>query len=284
MSIEVFRTDCLPSGRAELHRVIESTALPFAFNRGDWQSYLNWTKLHVRVLSIARFNLLLFNNLAHLLNNFSSLSRSAIYSSATASYFLVLLDSSRAIKEYYSQRASQYGMLLISEATLVAASGAQQTSKVYLRRTRPTRYQEAPRPLSIPEIEEYVALHAQAAINATQQAGFDGVEIHFSKINQTGGPTTVVKAVGATKTGIRLCPWNGFLGQNFSFPVLDLIFLSEMRMDAPKATYTHLVTQIKERFPNLADIHVVEPRISGVFTRETFRRVSIKQARGSDRD
>ncbi len=41
-------------------------------------------------------------------------------------------------------------------------------------------------------------------------------------------------------------------------------------MNDPKPTYTYLVTQIKERFPNLAYIHVVEPRISGVFDRETF--------------
>ena len=35
-----------------------------------------------------------------------------------------------------------------------------------------------PRPLSIPEIKEYVGLYATAAKNAVHHAGFDGVEIH----------------------------------------------------------------------------------------------------------
>ncbi|KAF8906670.1 NADH:flavin oxidoreductase/NADH oxidase [Mucidula mucida] len=218
---------------------------------------------------------------------------------------------------YYSQRASQYGTLLISEATLIARKAGlsphapgfytqeqldawkEITDAVHAKRSfhfgqlwalgraadikclreedpsDPLPYvsasdvqlngkEEAPRPLSIPEIEGYVALFAQAAINATQKAGFDGVEIHgangylidqFLQDKTNRRPTTVVKAVGPTKTGIRLSPWNEFL---------------EMRMDDPKPTYTYLVTQIKERFPNLAYIHVVEPRISGIFDRETF--------------
>ena len=35
-----------------------------------------------------------------------------------------------------------------------------------------------PRELTIPEIEEYVRLYAQAAENAVVKAGFDGVEVH----------------------------------------------------------------------------------------------------------
>jgi NADPH2 dehydrogenase len=35
-----------------------------------------------------------------------------------------------------------------------------------------------PRPLTIPEIKEYVELYAKAASNAVHRAGFDGVEIH----------------------------------------------------------------------------------------------------------
>ncbi|KAF9015784.1 FMN-linked oxidoreductase [Hymenopellis radicata] len=233
----------------------------------------------------------------------------------------------KLMKEYYSQRASQYGTLLISEATLIARKAGlsphapgfytqeqldawkEITDAVHAKRSfhfgqlwalgraadikslreedpsdplpyvsasdvQLTGKEEAPRPLSIPEIEEYIALFAQAAINATQKAGFDGVEIHGAngylidqflqdKTNRRtdrygGSPENrcrfaleiveaVVRAVGAARTGIRLSPWNEFL-----------------------ATYTYLVTQIKERFPNLAYIHVVEPRVSGVFTRETF--------------
>ena len=35
-----------------------------------------------------------------------------------------------------------------------------------------------PRELTIPEIEEYAKLFAQAAENAVVKAGFDGVEVH----------------------------------------------------------------------------------------------------------
>lgn len=35
-----------------------------------------------------------------------------------------------------------------------------------------------PRPLSVPEIQDYVQLYATAARNAVHGAGFDGVEIH----------------------------------------------------------------------------------------------------------
>lgn len=35
-----------------------------------------------------------------------------------------------------------------------------------------------PRELTASEIEEYVQMYAQAAFNAVDRAGFDGVEIH----------------------------------------------------------------------------------------------------------
>lgn len=43
---------------------------------------------------------------------------------------------------------------------------------------RLTGKDEDPRPLTVPEIEEYVQLYATAAKNAVHGAGFDGVEIH----------------------------------------------------------------------------------------------------------
>jgi NADPH2 dehydrogenase len=39
-----------------------------------------------------------------------------------------------------------------------------------------------PRPLTIEEIKEYVALYAKAASNAVHLAGFDGVEIHSGSL------------------------------------------------------------------------------------------------------
>lgn len=36
-----------------------------------------------------------------------------------------------------------------------------------------------------------------------------------------------------------------------------------MRMDDPKPTYEYITTQLAERFPRLAYVHVVEPGIQG---------------------
>ena len=97
----------------------------------------------------------------------------------------------------------------------------------------------APRAMTIPEIEEHVQLYATAASNAVFKAGFDGVEIHgangylVDQFNQDvsnqrtdryGGSVenrsrfalevidAVVNAVGASRTAIRLSPWNSFQG------------------------------------------------------------------------
>ena len=42
----------------------------------------------------------------------------------------------------------------------------------------------------------------------------------------------------------------------------------EMRMKDPIPTFTYLVTKLKEQHPNLAWIHVVEPRVTGHDERE----------------
>ena len=95
-----------------------------------------------------------------------------------------------------------------------------------------------PRPLSIKEIEEYPQIYAQAAENAIK-AGFDGIELHSANgylINQFlhetvnnrtdeyGGSIenrarfaleiieACVKAIGASKVGIRFSPWEFFNG------------------------------------------------------------------------
>ncbi|THU79624.1 FMN-linked oxidoreductase [Dendrothele bispora CBS 962.96] len=132
-----------------------------------------------------------------------------------------------------------------------------------------------PRPLTIPEIKEYIALYAQAASNAVHKAGFDGVEIHGAngylvdqflqdvsnkRTDEYGGSVenrtrfalevvdAVVKAVGPRKTAIRISPWNNF---------------QDMKMTDPKPTFAHLVSEIKKAHPTLSYIHVVEPRIQG---------------------
>ncbi|KAH7925249.1 FMN-linked oxidoreductase [Leucogyrophana mollusca] len=135
-----------------------------------------------------------------------------------------------------------------------------------------TGKQEKPRPLTIPEIKEYVAAYATAATNAIK-AGFDGIEVHGAngylvdqftqdlsnkRSDEYGGSIenrcrfalevvdAIVNAIGAQKTAIRLSPWSPF---------------QDMGMEDPIPTFSYLVTRLKEH--SLAYIHLVEPRIRG---------------------
>ncbi|KAJ8518945.1 hypothetical protein ONZ45_g4030 [Pleurotus djamor] len=131
-----------------------------------------------------------------------------------------------------------------------------------------------PRPLTTTEIKEYVQLYATAASNAVHRAGFDGIEIHGAngylvdqflqdksntRTDEYGGSIegrtrfalevleAVSKEIGPDRTAIRLSPWSLF---------------QEMRMDNPKPTFSYLVSQIRERLPDPAYIHVIEPRVA----------------------
>jgi NADPH2 dehydrogenase len=149
-----------------------------------------------------------------------------------------------------------------------------------------------PHELSILEIHAYRDFFVQAALNAVEKARFDGVELHFAngclldqflseKSNQRkdeyGGSIegrlklplevldAVVRAVGAEKVAVRLSPWSPFQGKPFE-NVLESAFTngySDVKMDDPIPTYTYIVQQIKERHPNLAFLHLIEPRIAG---------------------
>ncbi|KAJ6495328.1 hypothetical protein C8R45DRAFT_1052826 [Mycena sanguinolenta] len=229
------------------------------------------------------------------------------------------------VAEYYEQRASTPGSLLISEGTFIApraggnkhapgiwsddqiaawkkitdavhAKGAYMYLQLWaLGRTAeldvlteeglqneyvsasdvPIPGQQPPRALTQEEIQEYVQLYATAASNAVHKAGFDGVEIHAAngflltqflhdrsnlRTDVYGGSVenrvrfplevveAVVKAVGQKKTAVRLSPWGTY---------------NDMYFEHPKPTYTHLVTQFRDRFPELAYLHVVEPRVDG---------------------
>ncbi|KAJ7488912.1 hypothetical protein FB451DRAFT_1223253 [Mycena latifolia] len=237
------------------------------------------------------------------------------------------------VQEYYAQRGSVEGTLLITEATFISprAGGFDNVpgiwsdeqiavwkqitdavhakgSFIYLqlwalgRAARPSElkaedpslpYVSAsdiplrerpeteihPRPLSVPEIKEYVKLYATAASNAVHKAGFDGVEIHNAngylldqflqdvsnvRTDEYGGSPenrakfslevvdAVAAAVGPKKTGIRISPWNTF---------------HDMLMKDPKPTFAYLVSQILQRHPDLAYIHAVEPRVDRTVTR-----------------
>ncbi|KZP33443.1 FMN-linked oxidoreductase [Athelia psychrophila] len=136
----------------------------------------------------------------------------------------------------------------------------------------------SPRTLDIAEIHEYIQLHATAAENAIK-AGFDGVELHGAngylidqfiqdvsnkRTDDYGGSIenrarfalevvdAVVKAIGAKKTGIRFSPW-GFYG--------------DMRMTDPIPTFSYLVSSLLSAHPDLAFVHVIEPRVNGASDR-----------------
>ncbi|KXN89084.1 putative inactive dehydrogenase EasA [Leucoagaricus sp. SymC.cos] len=231
------------------------------------------------------------------------------------------------MKEYYTQRASTPGTLIITEATSVAqkaggmsnhpgiynqeqvdawrqivdsvhATGSfifsqlwglgRQANEAQLKAEDPSfpvvgpspipEAEDAtiPRELTTPEIKEYIQLFATAARRAVHEANFDGVEIHAAngylidqflqdvsnqRQDEYGGSVerrsrfgleivkAVIEAVGtAQKVGVRLSPWNSFAG---------------MGMDDPVPQFSHFVSTLKREFPDLAYIHVVEPRVSG---------------------
>ncbi|KAL1712792.1 hypothetical protein EV715DRAFT_213011 [Schizophyllum commune] len=235
------------------------------------------------------------------------------------------------VKEYYAQRASEPGTLLISEAVFVSpqaggywhvpgiwsedqvkawkevadrvhAEGSFIFMQIWglgraaqvdqLKEENPsydyvsssdvklTGHEETPRPLTMPEIKQYVQWFATGARNAVERAGFDGVEIHgangylidqFSqdvtnkRTDEYGGSIenrarfglevvdAVVAAIGAKKVGIRLSPWNQF---------------QEMRMEDPIPQFTYFVKELKARHPDFAYIHLVEPRVVGTENRD----------------
>ncbi|KAI5276614.1 FMN-linked oxidoreductase [Aureobasidium subglaciale] len=226
------------------------------------------------------------------------------------------------VKDYYSQRSSVPGTLIITEATPISAraGGYNNVPGIYTaaqikawkeivdsvhakggviymqlwalgRTADPSALKKdgyelcsssdipmsdnspKPRPLTEDEIQILIKDYANAAKNAIEGAGFDGVEIHGAngylidqftqdtcnkREDRWGGSVenrtrfalevtkAVVDAVGADKTGIRLSPWSPFQG---------------MKMDDPIPTFTHLINGLKEH--KLAYVHLVESRIQG---------------------
>ncbi|KAG6877683.1 hypothetical protein C0993_005103 [Termitomyces sp. T159_Od127] len=227
------------------------------------------------------------------------------------------------MKEYYSQRSSTPGSLLISEATIIApraggdkncpgiwsseqvscwkeitdqvhdngcyifmqlwALGRAAFPDVLASEGHPyvapssiplsSRPSPPPRELTADEIKEYVHWYAQAAKNAVENAGFDGVEIHAAngylidqflqsgsnqRSDEYGGSIearskfgldvidAVVEAVGAERTAVRLSPWCPW---------------QDMCKEDPTAQFSYFISKLKSHHPNIAFLHVIEPRI-----------------------
>ncbi|KAF7360426.1 hypothetical protein MVEN_00772700 [Mycena venus] len=250
------------------------------------------------------------------------------------------------VAEYYAQRASAPGSLLISEATYIAARAGgykhipgiwsdeqiaawkkitdavhAKGSYMYLQLWAlgraatadtlaeeglpfvsasdvPIASQPTPRPLAVEEIQEYIQLYATAASNAVHKAGFDGVEIHAangylldqflhdrsntrtdayggSVENRTRFPLEVAEAVVRGRRAEEDGAANQPVG-HFQWCVHALRIRIHMYFAHPKPTYTHLVTQLRERYPDFAYLHVVEPRVDGTET------VTIKDGYSND--
>ncbi|KAK0715247.1 putative N-ethylmaleimide reductase [Lasiosphaeris hirsuta] len=219
--------------------------------------------------------------------------------------------------EYYTQRASAPGTLIVTEATFMsaAAGGYNNVPGIYNRAqidgwrkitdavhakgsfiyvqlwhlgrtaeeevaTRegfkvkaPSAIQldakhPVPEALTVDEIKQIVQDYATAAKNAVE-AGFDGVELHGAngylidqflqdvtneRTDEYGGSIenrsrlavevidSIVEAIGAEKTGIRLSPWSVFQG---------------MRMESSKAIaqFTDVIKKINRH--KLAYIHLI---------------------------
>ncbi|THH14382.1 hypothetical protein EW146_g5951 [Bondarzewia mesenterica] len=223
--------------------------------------------------------------------------------------------------EYYSQRASVPGTLIIAEATLIAAKAGGYPSGpsvpgiwtdehiarwkkiteevhgkgsfIYLQLFAlgrmadpavlalddpsfehtspgdiPLSNSATPRPLTIPEIKEYVELHATAASNAVHKAGFDGVEIHAAN-------GVLVDQFLQTNSNNRTDEYGGSIENRIRFP-LEVVEASmvyfcssilfawaklDMRMPDPIPTFTKLVTRVRDIHPDFGYLHVVEPPI-----------------------
>ncbi|KXN83313.1 putative inactive dehydrogenase EasA [Leucoagaricus sp. SymC.cos] len=220
------------------------------------------------------------------------------------------------MKDYYSQRASTPGTLIIGEATMIdpRAGGIIHAPGIYTKEhiaawkevvdsvhskdsymfcqlwacgahnieesdpPAPSSSGNSPGPMqsSGATIPEYIQIYAAAAHNAVHEAHFDGVEIHAAngflidqfiqdvkserKNDGYGGSVerrsrfalevvrAVVEAVGsAQKVGIRLSPWSPYNG---------------MGMPDPIPQFSHLVSSIKQEFPDFGYIHIIEPRVA----------------------
>eukprot|EP00200_Dunaliella_tertiolecta_P006241 CAMPEP_0202350888 /NCGR_PEP_ID=MMETSP1126-20121109/7772_1 /ASSEMBLY_ACC=CAM_ASM_000457 /TAXON_ID=3047 /ORGANISM="Dunaliella tertiolecta, Strain CCMP1320" /LENGTH=396 /DNA_ID=CAMNT_0048942933 /DNA_START=150 /DNA_END=1340 /DNA_ORIENTATION=+ len=128
-------------------------------------------------------------------------------------------------------------------------------------------------------IKDKVQAYRQAARNAID-AGFNGIELHgahgylidqFTKdsvnkrTDEYGGSienrcrfalevvAAVAEEIGAERVGIRLSPFSTF---------------NDATDSTPYATLIYLVEQLNIKFPNMAYLHMVEPRVDGVESKE----------------
>ncbi|KAF8987379.1 hypothetical protein BDQ17DRAFT_1402299 [Cyathus striatus] len=195
------------------------------------------------------------------------------------------------LKDYYTQRASRPGTLLITESTFIApqAAGFPNMPGIWSKeqiaawkeplKPRIPIHRTIPHPTIIsphaPSRELTTSENCRICACNAIEAGFDGVEIHGAngclvdqflqdvtnqRTDAYGGSIenrsrfaleivgAVSKAIGADRVGIRLAPWSTF---------------QEMRMKDPIPQFAHFVSTLKHAQPDLAYLHLIEPRIAG---------------------
>ncbi|KAJ6187191.1 hypothetical protein N7519_002099 [Penicillium mononematosum] len=203
------------------------------------------------------------------------------------------------VKDYYAQRASVPGTLLMTEATFISAraggypnapgiyNDAQiaawkevtdavhaKGSYIYLQLSATPASADAPVPraLSESEIHEWIADYAQAARNAVA-AGFDGVEIHAAN-------GYLIDQFTQDTCNARDDAWGGSVEGRARFAVevsravVEAIGADRtgirfspwstfqgMRMGDPKPQFEYLAERMAEM--GLAYVHLVESRIAG---------------------
>jgi len=184
-----------------------------------------------------------------------------------AVFFCQLWHSGRASHPVYQPD----GKLPVSSSAVKIAS--EQWKNCYLGDGKMGEY---PVPIALDEqgIKDKVQAFKKAARNAIE-AGFNGIELHaangylidqFTKdgvnkrTDEYGGSienrckfclavvAAVVEEIGAERVGIRLSPFATFLDSIDS---------------TPYATFVYLVEKLNTEFPNMAYLHMVEPRADG---------------------
>ncbi|KAF9650567.1 NADH:flavin oxidoreductase/NADH oxidase [Thelephora ganbajun] len=195
-----------------------------------------------------------------------------IYTDAQVQAWKKVADAVHANNSYIFLQLWAFGCAIDPELLKTEVSSFESVgpSAISMSSSHPT-----PRPLTLEEIRTYVQWYADAADKAVNKAGFDGVELHFAngylpdqflqvvsnqRTDEYGGSIenrarfpleiieAVTKVVGEDRVGFRVSPWNPWQGT---------------RMEDPKPTFAYFVSQVKERFPSLAYLHVVEPRVAG---------------------
>ncbi|KAH8599568.1 chanoclavine-I aldehyde oxidoreductase [Bisporella sp. PMI_857] len=124
-----------------------------------------------------------------------------------------------------------------------------------------------PRALTESEIEKFIVEHAQAAYNAVNIAGFDGVEIHGAngflidqflqsscnqRTDQWGGSIEnrarfglevtrkIIDAIGADRVGMKLSPWSTFQGMGTMTNLVPQFEFIISRLRDMNIAYLHL--------------------------------------------